>query len=398
MTVPPSPALALSPPLDLLIVGGGLSGGLLAHALARRRPELRVALVEPADHYGGNHIWSFFDTDVAAEDRWIVEPFVTHRWEGTTVRFPAYERRLDGPYNSVRSSQFDRVLRDTLPVTAQLRGEAVAVAPTRVVLADQSVLTARGVLDARGGGDLSSLRCGWQKFVGQELELCEPHGLTVPTIMDADVAQLGGYRFVYVLPLSPTRLFVEDTYYTDGPALDVPALRTRVADYAEARGWHVAGVVHEETGVLPVPTGGDFARYWDAGGEAGKLGARAALWNDTTGFSLPDAVRAVAAIVALPEVTGTALAEATRALAASRWRRGGFFRLLDRMLFEACAPTERYRVLQRFYRLHPALIARFYAGETTAFDKVRILAGRPPFPVGRALKVLKERQVPKELK
>ena len=29
-----------------------------------------------------------------------------------------------------------------------------------------------------------------------------------------------GFRFVYTLPLSPTELFFEDTYYSDGPALD----------------------------------------------------------------------------------------------------------------------------------------------------------------------------------
>jgi lycopene beta-cyclase len=58
------------------------------------------------------------------------------------------------------------------------------------------------------------------------------------------------------------------------------------------------------------------------------------------------------------------------------------------MLFLAADPAERYRVLERFYGLDEALIARFYAGRSTAADKLRIVAGKPPVPVGRALRAL----------
>jgi lycopene beta-cyclase len=60
------------------------------------------------------------------------------------------------------------------------------------------------------------------------------------------------------------------------------------------------------------------------------------------------------------------------------------------MLFDAADPPQRYRVLERFYRLPAPLIARFYAGKSTAFDRARILTGRPPVPISRALRALKE--------
>jgi lycopene beta-cyclase len=47
-------------------------------------------------------------------------------------------------------------------------------------------------------------------------------------------------------------------------------------------------------------------------------------------------------------------------------------------------------VLQRFYRLPEPLIARFYAGQSSVADRIRILAGKPPVPISRALRVLKE--------
>jgi lycopene beta-cyclase len=57
--------------VDLAILGGGLAGGLIALALRARRPDLRLVLVEGAETCGGNHIWSFFDSDVDTQDRWL---------------------------------------------------------------------------------------------------------------------------------------------------------------------------------------------------------------------------------------------------------------------------------------------------------------------------------------
>ncbi len=55
--------------------------------------------------------------------------------------------------------------------------------------------------------------------------------------------------------------------------------------------------------------------------------------------------------------------------------------MLDKMLFKAAEPAERYRILERFYRLDPRLIGRFYAGRSTLSDKARVLMGKPPVPM-----------------
>jgi lycopene beta-cyclase len=64
--------------------------------------------------------------------------------------------------------------------------------------------------------------------------------------------------------------------------------------------------------------------------------------------------------------------------------------MLARMLFRAALPAERYKVLERFYRLPTSLIERFYAGQSTAWDRVRILAGKPPVPINRAVRAMLE--------
>ena len=58
--------------------------------------------------------------------------------------------------------------------------------------------------------------------------------------------------------------------------------------------------------------------------------------------------------------------------------------MLTKMLFGAARPQQRYRLLERFYRLPEGLIERFYAGHSTIADKLRVLAGKPPVPIGAA--------------
>ena len=60
------------PSLSLIIVGGGLSGGLCALALAKGRPEVAVTLIEAGTAIGGNHLWSFFYSDVNERGRALV--------------------------------------------------------------------------------------------------------------------------------------------------------------------------------------------------------------------------------------------------------------------------------------------------------------------------------------
>lgn len=378
--------MTAAPNFDMLIVGGGLSGGLCVLALAARRPELRVGLVEPGT-IGGNHIWSFFESDVAAHDRELIEPLITQRWPGYSVRFPAFERRLDQPYRSITSDRLDVAVRAALPPETIIRATATALTATSVTLDSGETLHARAVIDARGGR-AEGLTLGWQKFVGQRLHIPQGHGLTEPIVMDASVDQADGYRFVYALPFDATHLFVEDTYYTDGPALDRDLLAERIGDYAAARGWQIAAREQEEGGVLPVVIGGDFDQLWPAADPVARAGVRGGMFHHLTSYSLPEAVRFAAWLA--EEAPLDDLAAATRARAKRHWRRSWFDRLLGRMLFGAAEPADRYRVLQRFYRLSPTLIARFYAGRSTPYDRFRILAGKPPVPILRALRVLRK--------
>ena len=376
---------------DVAIVGGGLAGGLLAMALRARHPTLDLRLIEGGERLGGNHVWSFFGSDIAAADRWLLTPLISHAWPGYDVAFPRHARTLHQPYYSIESPRFDTAVRAALPEAAVLTDTRVlAVAPTSVSLHSGDRIEATGVVDARGAADLSTLELGWQKFLGRELALTAPHGRERPMVMDARVAQLDGYRFVYTLPFGPDRMFVEDTYYSDTPQLTAPTLRKRIEDYAAAQGWDIATATREESGVLPIALGGDFDAYWRSGGrEVAKIGMRAGLFQPATGYSLPDAVQTAIRLANRRDFGGAALHEETHAHAQAAWRARRYYRMLNAMLFKAAVPAERYRVIERFYRLGGGLVRRFYAGRSTFGDKARILIGKPPVPVGRAIAALR---------
>jgi lycopene beta-cyclase len=377
----------------LVIVGGGLAGSLAALALAERRPDVEFLLLEQESSFGGNHVWSFFDSDVAPEDFWLAEQLAAHSWPDHEVHFPARRRRIALGYNSVTSSSLDALVRARLrPDQYRLASATTELGPTHVVLQSGERIEAAGVLDARGGPIGNGLDLGWQKFVGRTCRFRHPHGSARPVIMDATVDQQSGYRFVYTLPFSETELMVEDTYYSTSDFLDVPLVRGLLDTYARTAGWGDAEIIGEETGVLPVLLRGELESLWPAGDGIARLGLRGGFFHPTTGYSLPDAVRNAALLAAQRDFSGPALHNLFRARAARLWKDRSFYQILNRMLFRAAEPSRRYRVLEHFYRLPDALIGRFYAGRLTALDKVRILSGKPPVPIGKALAAMRERR------
>jgi lycopene beta-cyclase len=250
------------------------------------------------------------------------------------------------------------------------------------VLADGTAIHARVVIDARGPEAHPGVGIiGYQKFVGLELELERPTTLSEPIVMDATVQQEDGFRFVYTLPLTPTRVLVEDTYFSDSAHVDSAALSARALAYAQALGLSLARIARVESGVLPLPASGSAPRA----GSPLLAGYAGGWFHPTTGYSFPIAARLAEHVAqSTPETLFDARFDE---LAREHARQQRYAFLLNRLLFQAVPEAARRNVLERFYKLPEASIARFYALSTTAFDRARILCGRPPrgLSLGRAL-------------
>ena len=375
---------------SLLLAGGGLANSLIAYRMAQLRPEISVQIVEAGGNLGGRHTWSFFDTDFGLAGDWL-KVFVAKSWSSYEVHFPNRRRRIANGYRSISSQQFHRVLTAALGERIVLNAPIETLGPDWVCLRDGRRLSADLVIDGRGPAAMPDLTLGYQKFLGQTVRLAAGHGLEAPIIMDATVEQLDGYRFIYVLPWDARTLLIEDTRYTDGPDFDCDDLRASIGDYARVRGWGIESVLEEEEGVLPVALDGDIEAHWRRAEERTLSGLRAALFHPSTGYSLPDAAALADAICGLPIIDASSVARLVRERSIRLWHDRAFFRLLNRMLFRAARPAERYRVLERFYGLPEPLIARFYAARLTGLDKLRILSGKPPVPIAAALRCVPEK-------
>ncbi len=374
---------------DLILVGGGLANGLIAYRLRQLRPTLRLLLVEQGEMLGGNHTWSFYGGDLSAAQHGWFAPFVQYRWDDYEVRFPAYTRVLPTPYLSLTSAHFHQVLHTALGADSLRMGARVrSLDATSITLGGGETLSAAALIDGRGPAPSPHLTLGYQKFSGRVVRLANGHGLKRPIIMDATVDQTDGYRFVYTLPLDDHELLIEDTCYSQSPRLDSAANHSAIDAYAAAHGWHIQELLRMEAGVLPITLAGDVGAYWSSTGQVSLAGLRALLFHASTGYSLPDAVRYADMIAALPRLEAVDLRRRTRAYAERHWRRQSYFRLLNRMLLWAADAPQRRAVMQRFYLLGASLIERFYAGQLTWLDRLRILVGKPPVPVGRALRCL----------
>ncbi|MEE4186663.1 MAG: lycopene beta-cyclase CrtY, partial [Gammaproteobacteria bacterium] len=184
-------------------------------------------------------------------------------------------------------------------------------------------------------------------------------------------------------------VLIEDTRYSDSPRVEPETYREEIAAYAAARGWEIATVLEEEQGVLPITLDGDIEAFWDAdAARVPRSGLRAALFHPGTGYSLPNALQLADRLAAHTDWSAEAVYAATRGASTELWEATGYYRRLNRLLFLAAQPHERFKVLARFYGLNAGLISRFYAGTNNRFDKIRILVGKPPVGVGPAISTL----------
>ncbi len=355
--------------LDYAIAGGGLSGTLLALALRARQPEARIALVERGPLLGGNHLWSFHAADLPEEARGLIEPLVVRRWPAYHVAFPDGARTIRLPYASISSARLDAVGRAVLGDAVLTSAPVIRLSASEVELASGRVLRARRVIDARGPLTLQPQGAmAFQKFAGVELRVARAPEL--PTLMDACVEQRDGFRFVYLLPLAPDRVLVEDTRFSISPTLEVAQVEADALAYAAEHG--LSGeLVRREHGVLPLPLDG-------LPKTSGTLhaGYGGAFFHPTTGYSFPAAVRLALHVAGRPPEQ--ALDASFDRLVSELRVQQRFCMMLNRLLYRAVPEAERWRVLARFHQLPEETIARFYALQMTGQDRARIVCGRPP--------------------
>ncbi len=156
--------------LNVVIVGGGLAGCLLALRLLEEKPNIKMCIVEAGTSLGGNHTWSFFETDLSPKQQRFLEPLIEYRWPGYEVHFPERTHHLSTGYRSITSARLHAVLMERLGQSVLLGTRVVSLSHDNVDLGGDSKIHAPCVIDARGArelpGSLSLSRNSWVKKCG----------------------------------------------------------------------------------------------------------------------------------------------------------------------------------------------------------------------------------------
>ena len=369
-------------PYDYVVVGGGLQGCLLMHALAHYRPDARVLLIERSSALCGNHTWSFHETDVPPEAWDWLRPLVDFRWPAYRVAFPGMARRVELGYATISSDGLraaTAALADGESLDRGSRGfrfdEACEIAsPTQVVLSDQTVVESRVVVDCRGRAGLPArpAGAGFQTFFGCEYQLHEAWPAAEPTVMDVREDQADGFEFLYELPFGPHRVLLEYTRFSEAATCDEERAQSLISTRLAEAGVSSPQLVRREQGCLPMP----YAKPELQGNRAIAGGYAGGWYHAATGYSMPLAIR-FAELVAGSQPHN--LAAAVAAAASQDATRRGFSRFLNRLLFCLVKPQDRWKIFRRFYSvLREDRIARFYSHRFTVADAARIVIGKPP--------------------
>jgi lycopene beta-cyclase len=372
--------------VDLILIGAGLANCVLAWFLRARRPELKLLIFESAFEIPKARTWSFHRTDLSADEFNLIRPLVSKEWPGYEVRFPEISRAFSSGYCSVRPEDLEKRMIEMFGADLRFGTPVEKFDSQSVRLANGEEFSATSVIDGRGLNAFANQPIGYQKFFGLHARFKGPHGLTQPILMDATVEQRDGYRFIYVLPWSESEALIEDTYYSNSAKLDLESSEFSIREYAAAHGWQIETVLSRESGALPIPL--HAMEFGERVGSVPRVGVSGGFFHPVTGYSLPDSVRVADRLTQVATPTSASVLTALKNYFDSRSADWKYLCLLNRLMFEAAKPNERYRVLQHFYRLSDSLVANFYRGSLTVTDRVRILSGKPPVPMAAALKCI----------
>ncbi|TVR69823.1 MAG: Lycopene cyclase [Spirochaetaceae bacterium] len=281
---------------DYVLAGGGAAGLSLAyHMMHGGLQDKRILIVDPERKDRNDRTWCFW-----SDRPMLLDPVVAHRWSHFWFHGPDRSHRLKlAPYDyrMIRGIDFYRYVLADLESRRNvsfLRERVLEIedgdlsGPARVhpesspaVSADyvfNSLFLARDFrVDSSRYFFLKQHFAGWT--IRTEKAVFDPGAAT---LFDLRVDQKGDFRFMYLLPQSPTESLVEYTLFSSRilpPEEYQEELRDYIRDYLECGNYEI---LEQEEGIIPM-TDQPFPRR--AGNRIMNIGTRGGRVKASTGFA-----------------------------------------------------------------------------------------------------------------
>ena len=363
--------------LDVVILGGGMSGLSLACAIANSedssQAQQQTLILEPRETYYQDKTWCYWQQEPT-----LFDEAISHRWQHWTVSHAGQTHTCTNaktPYVRVDSGQFYRVAQKIIEasdsVTLRLGERAEAVeADSQGVLVHSTVgdLRAEVTIDTRPTPMSDGILL--QHFVGWEIET--DHDVFDPsTVTLMDFAQASqDIHFYYVLPFDRRHALVETTHFSM-TRLDEETYTRELKNYLKERygldHWRIS---RTEQGVIPMPRQAPNLKR-RAHQRIIPMGLHADTTKPSTGYCYPHAQdQARRQAQALSSGASGAAASARSDL--GRWFDAVFIGFLEQYPEQAGATF-----LRLFQQVPSDVLIRFLTDKARFGDYLRVMLALP---------------------
>lgn len=371
---------------DLVIFGGGCAGLSLSMALATQGARCpRTLVIEPRTAYTNDRTWCYWTEAAAA-----VPCPAQHRWQTMRVARAGQSVLLDcgaTPYQMVAAQDFYAAAQALIGGQANLAlrlGTSVVGEPIRSggvwhIRTSSGSVTARSVVDTRPPQlprrDAATL---WQSFYGREIEcsaaVFDPWSLDLMDFLEPNAQDV---RFVYVLPLTPTRALVELTVFSATPLAVAELSATLDAAVAQRVGGAAFATLRSEHGILPMGLNEPPSSMHPS---LVKVGLMAGGARPSTGYAFQRIQRWAGECAQALVSTGQPVGHRP-----DPWP----LRLMDQIFLDVLR-AEPHRggaiFFSLFSRADSARVIRFLSGDAGVVDSLAVVAAMPVLPfLGAAL-------------
>ncbi len=369
----------VAPSNAVQFLGAGLSGLTLAAALRQRDPALLMRIIDPQGKTPRSQSFGYFHTQANAFEQLSIASFNQARVytakQVVTIDLHQF------PYQIIPASAFQALVYQRLDcaIETDIAEPALASTDLTAIACQQK----RVVFDSRPMPIESAPM--QQVFFGGEFELSTAIDSQVVTLMDFRIDAGGHIRFIYVVPLAPTRALIQDTWIIRS---DVPfdrahfRLNHQHSIDQHLRHYYQSGVqacIREEHGAIAMGSTAQRATEDDQQITV-PIGARAGWLRASTGYSFGETQRAA-------QLLADWFAQPTRS-APPEYRRPWLSDWMDRVLLRALqrSPDQAPAWFAAMFAHTPTpALVRFLTGQARHSDHLRLMRSLPALPFLRAV-------------
>jgi Lycopene cyclase protein len=189
---------------DIIIIGGGLTGSIIALLLTCYRPEVEFLLIEAGESCGGDTLETAIWDEIPEIARAVIDGAIVKDWAQCHIAYPSSAEKRDTRTVMLDPTQLHlEVLRQVSSDDMSLNSVVHSIEGDTINFSGGAA-TAQTIIDARETETLHSLNV---LIKSSNTDFETPHGLSFPVL--ADMSLTGdSWAFQQYFPVDPTKMLI----------------------------------------------------------------------------------------------------------------------------------------------------------------------------------------------